>query len=315
LIKLNEHVVEGVSPISEGDLIEIRIKLVEYLASCLKGNKSAAESLMLWLVSRPSIRVDGLVDSLFIGKLTVNLCVRGSFDDNPEFRTVSPATELLKVLRKIKPFVAGPIEVESNPDGLFTKESIYPRLNVQTGQLGSNATLQQPDGCVLIIDEMNLTEGEFKDQAVCNLQALLDLIRQQQVNYDFGMQQVTLKSDMPVVSLSRGKKSILPFDLKIDCDGVEFKELNSESDAKLFLSYLSHCRIISCSVSGEMANFLEQDYLALRKASPVLPNGNPKMNEQEFHRLMNLARLMAVSHGQSSLSKEIWDTTKSLYIN
>ena len=46
-----------------------------------------------------------------------------------------------------------------------------------------------------------------------------------------------------------------------------------------------------------MAAFLEQDYLNLRKSSPILPNGNPKMNEQEFHRLMNLARLKSVKFG------------------
>lgn len=303
LIKLNEHVIEGLCPISEDESLIIRSRLVEYLASCMNDNKSAAETLMLWLVSRPSMRVDGLVDSLFIGKLSLNLCVKSS--DNS-------ADELDKILRGIKPFVAGPVRVDVNPEAGFTKESIYPRLDVQSGQLGHGATLQQPDGCVLIVDEMKLSEGEFKDQAVCNLQALIDLIRQQHVNYDFGMQQVPLKTDMPVISVSCMKKSVLPFDLRVDCDFVKYQETG---DAKLFMSYLHHCRMMNCSVSEEMANFLENDYLSLRKSSPLLPNGNPKMNEQEFHRLMNLARLAAVSHGQSSLSKEIWEETKSLYLN
>lgn len=303
LLKLNEHVIEGLCPISEDELSGIRARLVEYLSSCLNGNKSAAESLLLWLVSRPSMRVDGLVDSLFIGKLSLNLCVKSG--DNS-------ADELEKILKGIKPFVAGPVRVDVNPEAIFTKNSIYPRLDVQSGQLGPGATLQQPDGCVLIVDEMGLSEGEFKDQAVCNLQALIDLIRQQHVNYDFGMQQVPLKTDMPVVSVSCMKKSVLPFDLKVDCDFVKYVETG---DAKLFLSYLNHCRMMNCSVSEEMAVFLENDYLSLRKSSPLLANGNPKMNEQEFHRLMNLARLSAVSHGKSSLSKEIWEETKSLYMN
>lgn len=306
LLKRSEHAIEGLVKIESSENEAIRRKLVDYLTTCLKGNKNAAESLMLSLVSRPSMRVDGLVESLFIGKLSLNLCVRG--EENCE----NAAEELTKLLKVLKPFVAGPVKVEASLEGAFTKESIYPRLNVQSGQLTAGAALQQPDGCVLVVDETKLSEGEFKDQAVCNLQALIDLIRQQHVNYDFGMQQVALKTDMPIITVSLKKKSVLPFDLAADCGGILRTEISLE-DVKLFKSFLHHCRELKCSVSEEMASFLEQDYIALRKSSPLLANGNPKMNEQEFHRLMNLARLRAASHGHEELSKETWEQTKALY--
>ena len=304
LIKRSEHELDDLIPFCEIEVESVRTRLIDYLTGCLNGNQAAAESFILFLVSRPSMRVDGLVDSLFIGKLCVNLCCENTGN--------SAALELSKILMTLKQFVSGPVVIESNPDAAFTKESIYPCLNVQTGQLNPGAVLQQPDGCILVVDESSLEVGEFKDQAVRNLQALIDLIRQQHVNYDFGMQQVTLKTDMPVVTVSIGKKSVLPFDLRIDCDTVKALKVE-EKEALLFRSFLHHCRLINCTVTEEMAVFLEQDYLSLRKSSPLLVNGNPKMNEQEFHRLMNLARLMAVSHGQSELSKTIWEQTKAAY--
>jgi hypothetical protein len=308
LIKSCEHRVLGLVPIHD-DVSGIRARLLDYLCKCFgEGDSasSASEALLLCLVSRPSMRVDGLVDSLFIGKLSLNLCIKGS-------SASTAVCELVSLLRALKPFVSGPVKVESTPEGAFTKTSIYPRLDVQSGQLLPGAALQQPDGCVLVIDETGLCEGEFKDQAVCNLQALIDLIRLQHVTYDFGMQQVSLKTDMPVISVSQSKKSVLPFDLQVNCDGFAFHAASNE-DLCVFRSFLEHCRLLTCAVDEDMASFLEQDYLALRKSSPLLPNGNPKMNEQEFHRLMNLARLSAISEAQTTLTKSIWERTKALHL-
>jgi len=56
-----------------------------------------------------------------------------------------------------------------------------------------------------------VSAGEFHDQAARNLQALIDLIRHQQVAYDFGCQQVLMKSHITVISVSKNKP-ILPVD-------------------------------------------------------------------------------------------------------
>ena len=143
------------------------------------------------------------------------------------------------------------------------------------------------------------------------MQSLIDVIRQQRVNYDFGIQQVSLKTDMPVITISKNKKSVLPHDLSVTGTTVRFIK---SDDFPLFKSYLEHVRNLNFSVTEEMAAHLEQDYLSLRKTSPILPNGNPKMNEQEFHRLMNLARLRSVSSGECELSRESWDEIKSLFL-
>ena len=127
------------------------------------------------------------------------------------------------------------------------------------------------------------------------------------------MQQITLKTDMPVILVSLTKKSVLPFDLKVECESIHCVEGVDDADLNLFRSYLHHCRALTCQVDEEMAEYLEKEYLNLRKSSPLLENGNPKMNEQEFHRLINLARLLAISRGRRELSKEIWTECVSLY--
>ena len=287
----------------------IRTKLFARLTEALGGSESAAEALLMNLVSRPAMRVNGLVDSLFIGKFTLNLSV--------EEQAESSSSNLASLLRQIKPFVSGPLMISNDPASEVSKSfaaaPIYPRFDPQNGLL-SQSILQQPDGCVLIVDETAIVAGEFKDQAVCNLQALIDLIRHQQVNYDFGMQQVSIKADMPIILVSAKGGSVLPFDLKVSCKSIQPVELSVE-DAQLFRSFLEHCRNLNFQIDEEMATFLEQDYVALRKASPLKTDGNPKMNEQELHRLVNLARLRAISFGESNLTHQRWDETKSLYNN
>ena len=305
LMKRIDHLIPDLIPIeSESEVKLVKSKLISYLTECFGDCKELIDALILLLVSKPSMRVDGLIDSLFIGKLSLNICFDGETGIS---ESISSLRRIFKELKHFNTFVK--IDEES-----FDKEGgIYPRLDVKTGQILPGAVLQQPDGCLLMLDETELKEGQvFKDQAVQNLQSLIDLIRQQRVNYDFGVQQVSLKTDMPVVTVSRRKKSVLPFDLSVKCAStVAFIE---SDDFKLFKSYLEHARNLNFTVTEDMASFLEQDYLNLRKTSPRLPTGNPKMNEQEFHRLMNLARLKAVSSGERELSKETWEETKALYL-
>lgn len=310
LIKRNDHVIPNLIKIeSESQIKEIKSKFISYLLECFGSNEESRrliDALILLLVSKPSMRVDGLIDSLFIGKLTLNIILTESDESVGNFK------KLLGELKGFSSFVK--IDEET-----FGKEGgIYPRLDVKTGQIIPGALLQQPDGCVLLIDETELKEGQvFKDQAVKNLQSLIDVIRQQRVNYDFGVQEISLKVDMPVVTISRGKKSVLPFDLSVKfpegTGGIKFSECDRD-EFILFKSYLESARNMNFSVTEEMATHLELDYLNLRKSSPLLPNGNPKMNEQEFHRLMNLARLLAVSAGEKDLSRETWEETKSMYL-
>lgn len=285
---------------------EIRSKLMSVLTGAFSGSEQAAEAMLMSLVSRPAMRVNGLVDSLFIGKFTLNVCVEQDTD---------ASDNLFALLKQLKPFVAGPIKISNNPANevskAFAASPLYPRFDSQTGHL-SSSVLQQPDGCVLVVDETGITTGDFKDQAVVNLQALIDLIRHQQVNYDFGMQQVAIKTEMPVVLVSKSA-AVLPCDYKVSCQAVRSIDLSPE-DSLLFSSYLEYCRQLNCQIDEEMAKFLEQDYIALRKASPLLPNGNPKMNEQELHRLINFARLRSISNGSAQLDRQIWEETKARYL-
>lgn len=310
LIRCAEFVASQAATIDVNSISEIRSKLLSIFTEATGGgSEAAAEALLMSLVSRPAMRVNGLVDSLFIGKFVLNISV--------EEDVGSAAQNIAHLVRQLKPFVAGPVQVSNDPaleaTKAFASAPLYPRFDSQTGLL-SQSVLQQPDGCVLVVDETLIVAGEFKDQAVCNLQALIDLIRHQQVNYDFGMQQVAIKTDMPVVLVSSRSGSVLPSDFKVTCRTVKPVTLSPE-ESQMFRSALEHLRNLNFQIDEEMANFLEQDYVALRKASPLKPDGNPKMNEQELHRLINLARLRAISLGEASLSRQHWEEAKQRYID
>lgn len=288
------------------EIPKIRQRVVQMLGACL-GSVEGGELMLLALMSRLAVRVNGLMDSLFVGKLAVNVALSGEED-------VSAAERLAGVLKQLRP-VAGPVCVSNQDDvagHAFSVDPIYPRLNAQNGHLESSL-LQQPDGTVLIVDETRLGPGEFRDQGVRNLQSLVDLIRHQQVGYDYGVQQILLSTDMPVVLVSRGR-SVLPFDVKIDCETIGEGQL-TEEEATLARAYVAHCRDINCQIDPEMAARLEQDYVTLRKTSPQLADGSSAMNEQILHRLVNLARLRAISFGQTALTDAVWTDTKALHLS
>lgn len=297
---------EGVSlcKIEPDCFSQIRSNILAKFTELFGGNGESAEALLLCLISRPVMRVNGLIDSLFIGKLTLNICLQGLEQSHS-----SPIASFVSMLKLIKPFVAGPIDPTS---ASFSTDPLYPILNPQNGQF-SESILQQSEGCVVVVDESAVVEGEFKDQAVKNLQSLIDLITHQQIPHDCGMQQVMIGTEMPIITVSKNGKSILPADLRVNCERMCPVSLEVQ-EAEDFKAYLEMCRGLTCVIGEEMAEYLEKDYLNLRKASPVDSNGNPKMNEQEFHKIINLARLKALSHASTTLSETVWSDTKAAFL-
>jgi len=271
-------------------------RLKDFVLQAFHGDMQAMEAFLMLLVARPSLRVNGLVDSLFVGKLCLNLRV-------PDSREVGNLFELLKLFRE---HVAGPLEV-SNCSGAFSTAPIYPTLNVESGLL-SESPLQQPEGAILLVDETALTTGELRDQAVRNLQALIDLVRHQQIPLDFAVQQVLLKVDMPVVVVSLQGRSVLPSDVSLSCARVRVPAASAE-DLALFSEYLAYCRSeMQCQVDESMAAYLEQEYVRLRQERGT------GFDEHELHRLLNLARLRAVVAGEETLSPTCWQETKGLFL-
>jgi hypothetical protein len=288
-----------VTPAFSGSFAAAHSELLEWLAKSFGDSidgKLAAEALVLALIAKPSLRVNGLVDSLFIGKFALNVAVQ---EEGPQ-----SVTALLALLKALCPQVAGPLAVNNLPENAaFNSVPIYPQMDAETSLL-SVSMLQQPEGTPLLVDETGLGVGEFKDQAVRNLQAVVDLIRHQQIPFDFGMQQVLIKADMPVIAVSGGK-SILPNDCSVSVPFVSVPEEPAPLQAR---AYVAACRSGSCVVGESMAGFLESDYLLLRKERPQ------DFDEQEFHRLINIARLRAISQGMSELSESLWSETKGMFM-
>ncbi len=66
--------------------------------------------------------------------------------------------------------------------------------------------LQLPRGCVLLIDELSLSEGKLTETGVKSLQALQGVLLEQVLRYDFEYcANHPFPVDTPVVVLSQGK--------------------------------------------------------------------------------------------------------------
>ena len=164
----------------------IKDKLISYLIECFGGEQSrdVVEALFLALVNKPAMRVDGLIDSLFIGKLTLNIVFNG--DDS----IGSNVQNLKRILAELKHFNSF-VQIDES----FGQEGgIYPRLNVQNGQISPGIALQQPDGCVFAGQWGRIEGGPSVQRPSRPKFAKFNWSDSStKVTYDFGIQQVELK--------------------------------------------------------------------------------------------------------------------------
>lgn len=94
-----------------------------------------------------------------------------------------------------------PLEIgpESLDGAAFT-----PTFNAETNEL-EKGYLQMVRGTHLILDETKLAECQFSEKATRNIQRIVELLEHQHVTFDFGVQSVQIKTDLPVLSVSLGK--------------------------------------------------------------------------------------------------------------
>lgn len=66
-----------------------------------------------------------------------------------------------------------------------------------------------------------------------------------------------------------------------------------------FRSYLTLARIGQFSVSEDLTEIIQQDFVDMRRA-------NVKSNADDLHGLLVLSRLLGIARGKQALDKEIW---------
>ena len=187
---------------------------------------------------RSSSRVSGLLSSLLIGQLALNVIVDA--DENGFFERLGSL---------IKSLVSCVQELSMN---CLESSSFAPSMDYDTSKICPGAPLQIADGTRLLINECSLTPGKLSEQATRNVQSLIDLTVHQTVSFDFGGHHVQIPCDVPVISVSHGN-SVLPFEWRIKYVPKTDMRLPSGFNLNKFRIYFEQVRRTASTLSQSVA--------------------------------------------------------------
>ncbi|ESO96921.1 hypothetical protein LOTGIDRAFT_231720 [Lottia gigantea] len=281
------------------EVSKIREELLSTLEHILLGDKLAAEFFLLHLISR----VYGRADVMPLGKLTLNIsgCPNSRYYGGLINRFISALVTKCHLL---------PLTINN-----MNSMKLIPKKDLKANRLESGI-LQLSDNTHLVIDETVLEAGQLNPQGVKNITALGNLITWQKVEYDFTFHSQQFQTNVNVLILSEGK-SLLPSDFQIPLEKKaspediqkHFEELDSKLNEEwlnTLRTYITLTQLIDYTVSEDLQTIIQDDFVNSRKDSPKA------MSIEDFHSLLNLLRLQAVSQCQTSPTPDMWNKVKAM---
>ncbi|XP_050431820.1 mini-chromosome maintenance complex-binding protein [Adelges cooleyi] len=286
----------------EASKIQEELKLV--LTQALLGDSLAANYLLFNLVSTIYNRQNNQVP----GKFALN--IRGIPQDIVVDYTSKLYSLISCLVEKSKYF---PITIDN-----MNNTDLIPRKCYTTNRL-LNGFLQLSSKTHLVLDETNLNPGKLENKGMLNLQAINDIISNQQVKYDFMYYTIDYETEISVLTLSNGK-SLFPFDIDIvfkpdpscignieETIGSAQTYLNSQSSLlEKIRKYITIISSMDFNFNEDILKIIENDYVAMRKADPK------NVSPDDLHRFMVISKLIALCSGKNELNKEIWESCKAL---
>ncbi|CAH2265705.1 mini-chromosome maintenance complex-binding protein [Pararge aegeria] len=303
---------EHCNPLVKGDIDQevilkeaktAREHLLKALKELLLGDELAAEYLICHLIACVYLRQD----TFTLGQFCLNI------SNLPTKKYPNYAKQLYEI---IKQFVTKSYYLPLTVDNMNTM-ALLPKKDYECNRLTSGI-LQLSKHTHLVLDETNLEQGQLHATGVGNITALGNLIKLQKVEYDFKYYKMEFDSDINVLVLSEGK-SLLPNDyhipLRPEKDSLEIFDAIVEA-ATYYLkeeimntirTYLTNLKLAKYSIS-ENLQFVEDDFIEMRSNS----DSDSPVTADDLHRLLVLARLVSLSRGYDTLTRECWDHTKKM---
>lgn len=293
--------VDSSSDVSDiiGDMREAREVLRKILEEAFMGDALAAELVICHLLSSVYIRQDVIA----LGKYSINLCgiTKTLQDQNYTTNLYQLISSLVTQSHMLSMTLAN-----------MNTTTFIPKKDYKANRLMSGL-LQLSKHTHLLVDETALTSGQLDSKGVHNLTALGNVINWQKIDYDFQYHQIEQHTNLPVFILSEGK-SMISSDAEIRLNpthtdvGSAFSRVESKLTPdvlKRLRAYLTAARLIDYNLTEDMQKMVQDDFVESRK------NDN-SISADDLHHLLILARLVAVSCGDSSLNADIWRSAKIL---
>lgn len=276
-------------------LAEVRGELLSLLTQVMYGDGLAAEYMLLHLVSS----VYNWTGIMPVGKFTLNVSGCPPSQSFPQ--------ELYKLVEQLVPKCHFLSMTLNNMNTL----NFVPKKDYTANRLKSSV-LQLSDSTNIVVDEMALEAGQLNGNGVKNVTALGNVISWQKLEYDFNYYKAEFTTNLLVLILSEGK-SLLPSDCHVVLRHHEVSKpaervLSSISPATMerMQAFLGVARLAEYSLTPEMQEILQDDFVKSRQ------HDHSNMTAEDFHLLLLLSRLMSLSHGQNTLTSEMWIHVKQM---
>ncbi|EDW03666.1 GH10377 [Drosophila grimshawi] len=282
-------------PVTSQSLETVHKDLRMLLKLCLFEDDLCAEYLLCHLISTVYSRSE----MQSIGKFTLNICNLPK--DCLQQYTVK-LYEILELLLPASHYL--PMTLDNMNTACFA-----PKKDYETNKLVSGM-LQLAPHTHLLLDETRMQQGKLEANGVHAIQHLANVINNQQLKCDFQYYHIDYNVDIPMLVVSEGR-SMLPSDfvlpIRADVKAVELYEeslkaaLHYLQPARLqqFRSYLTLARSSQFSVSEDLTEMIQLDFVDMRKA-------NVKSSADDLHGLLVLSRLLGIARGKLALDKETW---------
>ncbi|XP_072042035.1 mini-chromosome maintenance complex-binding protein-like [Amphiura filiformis] len=287
------------SVLQEAGVIRDQLRLL--LQQLCLGDAFAADYLLLHLISCVYARRDVVA----LGKFGLNLsgCPAG-----PEFISLL-SNQIKELVCKSHVF---PLSLQNMNSSLISPKKDYSANRLKSG------ALQLTERTHLILDETAMEPGQLDATGVQNLTALGNLIAWQKVEYDFNFHKTDFPANVTVLVLSEGK-SLLPSDCQVPIqpktdapnmaaiqNTIQQQITSGAIDIKKIRTFIGLIQLLEYTLSDDIQKIVEDDFVEARKADLN------SMTQEDFHSLLVIARLLSLSTGQTSLTREVWERAKRM---
>jgi hypothetical protein len=299
LLKKEDTSAKTAPALAPADFATARSRTLGFLSMVLGGDDLAAEYLLLQLVSSVHRRSkDGAV-----GVVPLNLTSCPAAEGTPGMSPLGEAVAAA-VAALVPRAAALPLTLESLNGGAWV-----PRRGAEDVLMTSGA-LQLPAGTQIVADETVMCSGQLVETGLRNLGSLQAVMSRQTLPYDFQFFTMDQPTDAPVTVLSTARtmlkgagEVVVPLRAAAAPAGgaAAVAAALAAGDATPARAYVAAARAAAAefSIPEAVAGQLERDLAGAKQKDTSL-------GPESFHLWLNLARLLAVSHGEKELTAERW---------
>ena len=187
-----------------------------------------------------------------------------------------------------------------------------PHKDANTCRLHSGLLQLAPGTCV-VVDETVLGAGTLNAQGISNMRALASVAGSSSLPYSFPFYETAWPVDTPVLVIATGARPLTPVDIPVFLQpGSSGSKLVQPAAVVALRAFLVASRAAPFALSPAGAERIQEAWMDARRAGvaraeAAAASGAAKpalVTDADLHRWISLARLAAISHGESDVSAE-----------